>query len=917
MTTPWTPTARRHLESILDDLRPSLSETGADPDEVLDDLRRHVSEEANAARLTVVTEADVRRLVERVAPAPRLEDFGRHPRGGTVRPGSMPSPPSAPAKPQLPAPTPVPQDPTAAGRAATIALWTFGVILPAVTLLYEWITGDCAAELFDPIPTLWHSLLVASVPLANAAALGLGRLFAPVDRPASPAPTTTPGPARSPSQRASLWLWATNGMAVAVSSFYALVFAPLMPMAVIALILVLGLFALAPFAAWLASLALRRRLGKRSGPDAHRTPLRRAWWTGFAIAALTLIGLAIPTVLTRHHARVAATDTVGAPAALRWLREHGDQDQLLRDCYGYRPGIWYQLVAGNTDVEIARRVFFQVTGKPFNGVPAPKAIESRRLSGFLANFDVGGVEWDSGLGGDTVAGLVRGLALASSRMDVLCDPDAAWSYTEWTLEFRNDHPQQRREARAQIQLPHGGVISRLTLWVNGEEREAAFAGRAETREAYRKVAVVDRRDPVLVTTSGPDRVLMQCFPITPGGGTLKVRLGITAPMQITSADRAVLAWPVFVERNFGIRQTLRHATWVESRQRPIQPGEGWTESPGSDGRTALRGEWTDPELAAATHAVTFSRSADVAHAWSKPRSDSAKGWVHARIQTEAPRSPARLALVLDASVAMTEHFPSIATAVESLPASIPVSVFAAKDGVQRLAPNAIRSLVGEGGQDDVPALVAAWDWASEVPGSQVLWIHGPYPIPIGSFDPLRQRLDWQQGSTAPALLDLAVQPGPNRIVEALDGVDSLTVVPRLGTLEQDLARLFGSWQNPVHRAALALEHSSAEASSPDPRWHKTAGHLSRLWAYGEIQRLWKQRHRNEAIALSNEYQLVTPASGAVVLETQVQYTQAGLQPANPATVPVVPEPRVLHLLILALAVLLPARRRRRSLPGSH
>jgi hypothetical protein len=63
-----------------------------------------------------------------------------------------------------------------------------------------------------------------------------------------------------------------------------------------------------------------------------------------------------------------------------------------------------------------------------------------------------------------------------------------------------------------VQLPPGGVVSRLTLWVNGEEREAAFAGRSQTRQAYQQV-VSRRRDPVLVTTAGRDRVLVQCFPV--------------------------------------------------------------------------------------------------------------------------------------------------------------------------------------------------------------------------------------------------------------------------------------------------------------------------------------------------------------------------------------------------------------------
>src|SRR5260370_33371760 len=107
-------------------------------------------------------------------------------------------------------------------------------------------------------------------------------------------------------------------------------------------------------------------------------------------------------------------------------------------------------------------------------------------------------------------------------------------------------PRSPREARMQIALPLGGVVSRATLWVDGEEREAAYGGRAEVREAYRRVAVQQRRDPLLVTTKGADRVLAQAFPVPRDGGTIKFKLGITAPLEITTPSQPRLALPALV-----------------------------------------------------------------------------------------------------------------------------------------------------------------------------------------------------------------------------------------------------------------------------------------------------------------------------------------------------------------------------------
>ena len=114
------------------------------------------------------------------------------------------------------------------------------------------------------------------------------------------------------------------------------------------------------------------------------------------------------------------------------------------------------------------------------------------------------------------------------------------------------------EARALVDLPSGGVVSRLTLWINGEPREAAFGGRGQVRAAYQEVAVAQRRDPVLVTTAGEDRILMQCFPVPPRGGEMKVRLGITAPLRLASAESGTLELPRFVEVNFESGRDLKH-----------------------------------------------------------------------------------------------------------------------------------------------------------------------------------------------------------------------------------------------------------------------------------------------------------------------------------------------------------------------
>jgi len=55
----WTDTAKNKLEGYLARLRESLRTSGADPAEVTDDIRRHISEEILAQKIEVVTADDV------------------------------------------------------------------------------------------------------------------------------------------------------------------------------------------------------------------------------------------------------------------------------------------------------------------------------------------------------------------------------------------------------------------------------------------------------------------------------------------------------------------------------------------------------------------------------------------------------------------------------------------------------------------------------------------------------------------------------------------------------------------------------------------------------------------------------------------------------------------------------------------
>jgi hypothetical protein len=93
---------------------------------------------------------------------------------------------------------------------------------------------------------------------------------------------------------------------------------------------------------------------------------------------------------------------------------------------------------------------------------------------------------------------------------------------------------------------------------------------------------------------------------------------------------------------------------------------------------------------------------------------------------------------------------------------------------------------------------------------------------------------------------------------------------------------------------------------------KVWDHLARLWAASAAEASTSPLTDAARADLASRYQLVTLFSGAVVLETQQQYAEHGLTPADGSatpSVPNVPEPSTSLLVMLATAAALMRRKR--------
>lgn len=779
----------------------------------------------------------------------------------------------------------------AIGILGLIFLTLLGVVIPVLTLVVEWVTHMCADLLFDPVPTLVHGLLVGLVPLSNLWVILVLRS------------------GRSGHWRLLGWL---NALALGVSGYYMLLFLPFTPFALIGLLFFgFGALPLSPMSSFVTAILLRVR-AVRVVRELPGRSLGRVWG-GLVVALLAIAVLEAPKVISQVGLQMAVADDPSTQArGLVLLRAGGSRDRLLESCYANGPvaGDVVRFLFNEFGVRVsqdqAREVYYRVTGTPFNMVKPPQSMFGRRRGAWI--------DFDPNVGGDAVQGRIRGLSLHESRLDGVVSPDSGAAYSEWTMVFKNTSPRQQ-EARAMILLPAGGVVSRLTLWIDGEEREAAFGGRGKVKEAYQQV-VRRNRDPVLVTTAGPDRVLVQCFPVPRDGGLMKIRFGVTAPVDLEAMDRGVLRMPVLLEHNFDLPEATVHGLWLESRDRvgAVVASTNLVEERTANGGYALRGT-----LAAATLeqglSVQVARNADITEVAATDTRGAEPGLVRQVIRQAAPVVPDRLVLVIDGSQRMKPHATALAGLIDGIPDGMEFGVVMAGDHPQVLVPlqkasdrnrevasAAVHKIRFAGGCDNIRGLEKAWDLAAGVPGGAILWVHATQPVPFGGVEALRQR--WERRPGSPLLFNLQCGGGPDVVVQALADLPVIRQVGRTENPEKDLLYCMDVWAGRVPR--FHYERTRIDGGSVDSSVKEGSSHVVRLWALGQV--LQDAGARNEAVRekaaeLAGRYQLVTPVSGAVVLETREQFKAAGLEPVEAGSVPTVPEPETWMLLVVGLVTM--------------
>ena len=877
----WTPPAQAGLERYFSSRLVPEQLEGADPEELRSDLQTHLEEEMGQRGVTIVTLDDLRQALAKMGET--LPALAGKPMPAVIRP------------------------PQASGQTfAKPKSWRWvrwaGLWFPLFVFAFEIVTRGCAGMLFSPMPDLFHHLLVLLVPAAAALFL------------------RSRGDGLSP--RLQSWLPWSVGAAFTVTVYYSLCLLPVAPMAFPALILFgTGLLAMSPFFAFAAIRQAWNGL-VLDGGDSVRRKLRQ----GAAGMALLLLVLAVPPLVTRigiSLAMAAHSDDTAQASATRLVRLWGSKPALLRACYAppFRfqegrafndgPVAWMadwlrRPGQGNGQdaeqmVNTSRDLYYRVTGQTFSTVPRPSM--GRPWIHTMFNPERS-FRNDQDRGGTRVAGRISGLSLAEGRMDWHCEQASGLTWGEWTLTFDNktDNPE---EARCRMALPPGGFVSRVTLWVNGQPEEAAYSTVSKVRAAYQSVAVVQRRDPVLVTQPDAGSILVQAFPV-PARGQLKTRITFTVPAGVDSR-----VWlPGIVEQNFELSPAARHPLWIQADAGTLALSEDLKPNAALEaGRPTLTASLAPAAFTGTGTFFTWNHQSAAITFCEDPFADPEARLVVGHRESPVGLNPGAVAWVIDTSAPLAPQRETIRAAMRAFP-GVPAQVFLpgeAASELQTLTDPGAANPDFAGGRDNTPALAAAMEWLRGKPDGCLIWLHGPQPIANSSRLTLEQLME--RSVARFTLLDVPLVPGENTLSPLFASPARITTLPVRHAGNDPAASLL---------AALQQRGSSftrlAAGNAPPEGAVKTSDSLARWFARLEASRL-ALTDSAAASAMAASHQIVSPWSGAVVLERTKDYAQHGLRQSDVSVsqqIPAIPEPSGVVLLLFSASHFLLRRQRVRS-----
>ncbi|MBC7998253.1 MAG: hypothetical protein IAF58_09935 [Leptolyngbya sp.] len=626
--------------------------------------------------------------------------------------------------------------------------------------------------------------------------------------------------------------------------------------------------------------------------------------TTFSILGCLLSVLFVFTPMVRGFVlQTQLTDArklTGAPqeSAISFLRSFATDEDLRPAKYPVSGFALAELLLPNrgldTGTEFDRDLYFKITGKSYFDVDSSKSAA---------------IESDSNAVSPVVGSKVPGLFLTKSHLSGNIDAATFSSSVDWMFTFHNSS-MDAQEVRGEINVPKNAVLSRATLWVDGEPRESAFA-------STRKVQLVNQadinraKDPLLVTMSGPDRVFFRLFSLPAHGGEMKIRLGFKVPLETSDGRICAMELPKLLSTNF--YPPKRHRVEFTTPDLPIKNDSRLASVKNGQGY-ALSGIIKSVDWNKNKSALTVLRATNVKEIATLDSISKQPRFIIEKLRELVAPAPKRLVVVVDTSASLKPEFAQIKAALAVIPTRLKSIVYLAgehkeekeTDVDKQLAIGAtpatekekekekeipllaiplaeaqakLNSELFVGGQNNGVTLREAIEVAAEQPHSAVLWIHGPQPQTLNTSD--ATALDLVHNVS---LYDMQIVPGLNTIPPALKLEDvSNLITSRIINHEStvgDLKKLVSGWEKGVRSLAVVRTVSAQLPDLPIVADKTVSAQMTALWARQEVSKLMESGHEPQAIKLASTYHLVSPVTGAVVLENAAASKYVDLRPGT-------------------------------------
>jgi XrtN system VIT domain protein len=118
--------------------------------------------------------------------------------------------------------------------------------------------------------------------------------------------------------------------------------------------------------------------------------------------------------------------------------------------------------------------------------------------------------------------------------DIRIWPAHHLAYTEMNVILthapKDEFWADRQEAIYTFHLPEGGVVTSLSLWINGHEEKGMLTSKGKADTAYKMIVGQERRDPCVLHWQEGNTVSVRVFPIL-NGQSRKFKVGITTPLK--------------------------------------------------------------------------------------------------------------------------------------------------------------------------------------------------------------------------------------------------------------------------------------------------------------------------------------------------------------------------------------------------